>query len=491
MSTAAWRSRRAIFVLVCLFVLAAPGDLAARGGGGRGGGGGFGGGARGGGGSGGFSRGGAARNGSIGGYDRSRAGGGSRGSGQGSRASGQSGYGRAGESRSNSGSFENRRGESVDWESSVTRGEDGLTREGSWSSTSGASGSGSAKIQVKDGQVQGVDRSRQAENAKGETIERTASSERNGDWVEREGSVKTSTGVDAESAGVVKKTDDGFIAQGAVVGKEGAAAGTIVKDGGDVYARGAATDGDSVTYGRAHCSGGTCYGGTVKTDINHYYIEPYYYYPYYYGWYSCPYGSVQTWHSAYGTPIYGCSNVTVIHTTIALGPSSTTSSTSGSGSALPEAQVTSAPVLMYEVAPDVVVYATTYRPEGVYAEKQGTRFFWAPGPKKSSSDAKGWIEKAGSMPAPSANATVITYTIGKRIVYLTNERPAPGFFAESASHLFAWIPGVREPDEEELDTIRTAITAQRAGGQAALDREARKLETSREPPPASDTPPAS
>ena len=481
---------RSVLVVVAALLLAPAAELAAgggRGGGGRGGGG-F---SRGGGG---FSRGGAARGGSIEGYDRSRAGSGAWSGDNASRPAKSTrspSQGGAPGSTSRDGSFENRRGETVDWSSSTTRTEDGIQHEGSWESTSGASGSGSSNARIEDGKLQGGDRSRHVESAQGETLDREVSSQRKGDSVEREGSLETSTGIDADSAGTIKKTDDGFVAQGAVSGKNGAAAGTIVKDGNQVYARGAATDGDKVTWGRAHCNSGTCTGGRVTADIDHYYHQPYYYYPYYYGWYSCPYGSVQTWHGAYGTPIYGCSNVTVVHTTIALGPSSSDASKSGGGTGSREAQVTSAPVLMYEIDPQVVVYATSYEPVGVYSVEQGTRFYWAPGPSQKAADAKKWIEQAGAMPAPTANATVITYTIGKQLVYLTNEAPAPGFFSEPSDQLFAWIPGVRKPSDEERDAIRSAITAQDAGGRAALDREARKLEKNREPPPASDAQPAS
>jgi hypothetical protein len=143
---------------------------------------------------------------------------------------------------------------------------------------------------------------------------------------------------------------------------------------------------------------------------------------------------------------------------------------------------------MYEIDERVVVYATSYEPEGVFAVEHAKRFFWAPGPRESAPDAEKWIASAGKMTAPTANATVITYSIGDRIVYLTNERPVPGFYAEPSEGLFAWIPGVREPSDEERDTISTAVTAQRAGGRAALDREARKLEKNHEPPP--ESPPA-
>lgn len=439
---------------------------------------------------GGYSRGGMARSGSIGGYPGS------------TRRSG-SDYRRApsqrttpsqrGDSRSNEGSFETRRGHTVDWESEVTRGDDGFQRETSWESTSGASGSGSSNVRVQDGQVQSVDRSRHVESASGETLDREVSSERDGDWVVREGSIKTSTGIDADTASAIRRTDDGYVAHGAISGRDGAAAGTIVRDGDDLYVRGARIEGDDVTWGRVRCNNGRCTGGRVTADLDDYYYYPYYYYPYYYGWYSCPSGTVQTWNGAYGTPVYGCSHVTVVETTIALGPSDSSRSlagdpsssvaASGSTSSSGEARVTSAPVLMYEIDPTVVVYSTDYRPAGVETVKKGDRHFWAPGPKDKSREVEQWASLASAMPAPTANATLITYTIGSRTVYLTNERPAPGYFSESSDQLFAWIPGVRKPSESDREAIGTAIAAHRAGGRNALDREARKLEANREPPP--------
>ena len=138
---------------------------------------------------------------------------------------------------------------------------------------------------------------------------------------------------------------------------------------------------------------------------------------------------------------------------------------------------------MYEVNPEVVVYATTYTPPDVYSVQQGQRYYWAPGPADESAEAKQSIATAGELPQPTANATVITYTISGRIVYLTNERPAPGYYAETADQLFVWVPGVRSPTEDERDLIRTAITAHRSGGKDALAREVRKLEKNRERPP--------
>jgi hypothetical protein len=454
MSRFAKRRVGRLLALTAIFVLVGALELDARG---RGGGGGM----RGGGMRGGISRGGPAGGGSIrhggsrssGGYGGSGGSGGYRGSGgygggsgrygggSGGYGGGSGGYGggsrqggfegqgtpRApGDSIEREGSFENRRGETVDYDATVTRTEDGIKREGSWESSSGASG--------------------------GATI---------------------------------VKTDKGTAVRGGVVGEDGAAGGTVVRKGNETWARGGATDGNKATWGRGHCKGGHCSGGGVTVKAKDYYRYPYYYHPYYYGWYSCPVG-MTTWRSRYGTPIYSCSNVIVISTTISLGVSDTSTSGGGGGSAFwpTEATVTSAPVLMYEINDDVVVYATTYAPKGVHSEKQGERYFWAPGPAEGDDPlVTDWIVLAGTMPQPTANATVITYTIGDRIVYMTNERPAPGFFTEEADRLYVWLPGVRKPTAEDLEVISRAVTAQQSGGKDALDREARKLEEGREPPP--------
>jgi hypothetical protein len=495
--------------LAGLFVFGLATDVDARGRGG--GGGGF----RGGG----ISRGGPARGGSI---RHERSGGGyrsyDRGRGDyGSRDRGGSGAGdwgasdgrqrrggfESGESVERDGSFETRRGETVDYSGSVTRTEDGFEREGSWSSTSGASGGGSGSVTTGDGEVQSSDRSRHATGAGGETVQREIHSERHDDHVDREGSIRSSTGIDADSKGTIKKTDDGFVARGAVAGENGVAGGTVVRKGDHTLARGGATDGKRATWGRVHCTGSRCYGGRVTANIRTYYRDPYYYYPYYYGWYSCPYGGITTWYSRYGTPIYGCANVVVVHTTISLGSSDADyvpstdgnwfadSGSKGGGSRAAttsrtgpkESAVSSAPVLMYEINDEVVSYATSYEPVGVYSVQHEDQFYWLPGPAKESKEASQWSASASDMKQPTANSTVITYAVGERIVYLTNERPIPGFYSESADELFVWIPGVQEPSDEERAIIREVVAAHRAGGKDALDREVRKLQQGREAPP--------
>jgi hypothetical protein len=176
----------------------------------------------------------------------------------------------------------------------------------------------------------------------------------------------------------------------------------------------------------------------------------------------------------WGTPVYACHQTMIVTTTFL---------TSSSRGDLPiEVAATSSPVVMYEIATDLVVYATSYEPRGVYSKKINDRYFWPPGLAKSSPEAKGWVSRAAEMSKPSSNATVITYTIGEKLVYLTNERPVFGIHAERSDALFVWIPGVREPSSEEKDAIATAVSAHSEGGGKALDLEVRKLEEDRSPP---------
>jgi hypothetical protein len=157
------------------------------------------------------------------------------------------------------------------------------------------------------------------------------------------------------------------------------------------------------------------------------------------------------------------------------------SSNSGSGQSV-EVQATSAPVVMYELEPSVVVYSTSYEPEGLYSVAHTDRYYWVPGVKKKSPLAAERIERAIEAKKPSANATVITYQVGDDLVYLTNEPPVDGIHAQSSDRIYAWIPGTSEPSQQQTDALATALTAHRDGGSASLEREVRKLQESRQPP---------
>lgn len=377
-----------------------------------------------------------------------------------------------------------RGGETVEYSGSTTRTEDGISRSGSLEGSRGGSSSGQADIEIGQKGVEDVERKRSAETAGGESIDREISSERDGNWRVREGEVKTSTGVDAETASVFTKTDDGFIARGAFEGGDYAGAGTVVRDGNGSYRRGAITDGDDIRFGRTHCSGGTCYGARTTVDIDSYYYSPYYHYPYYYAYYACPHYSSSVIIGYYGTPVYSCSNVYVVSTTVVMSSRSSSSGDSSStGSSLPiEVQATSAPVVMYGLDEAGVVYSTSYEPSSVYSSKKAGRYYWVPGVAEKTKQADTWIERALESEKPSANATVITYTIGDQLVYLTNEPPAAGIHSQQADQLYAWIAGTSEPSLEEADALATALAAHHGGGSASLEREVRKLQESKEPP---------
>jgi hypothetical protein len=388
------------------------------------------------------------------------------------------------------GTYTGRGGETVDYSGSVKRTDDGLERSGTWESSTGATGSVDSKVGVEDGRVTGAERSRQGESASGETIERTVSSERHGDVVEREGEIKTSTGIDAETESRIKKTDDGFAAEVYAEGKDGEAYGQIVRDGDDVYARGVSRDGDDVSWGRMHCDSGRCTGGRVHADLDDYDGYPYYYYPYYYAYYACPPGHSTVVIGSYGTSVYSCSTTVIISTTVTYSSSNSFSETTSSGGGYSggqakvqaQAQVKSSPVVMYEISPKLVVYATSYDPEGLYAEKSGEYYYWVPGAAKGTPEVKKWIKQAQQRDEPTANSTVITYTINDRLVYLTNERPMQNIHAEQADGLYAWLSGVAAPNEKQQDALTTALTTHREGGEKALDAKVRELQEGREPP---------
>ena len=341
-------------------------------------------------------------------------------------------------------------------------------------------------MRTENGRVESIERSRHVETAAGETGSREMSSRRDGNAIVREGSIRTSTGIDADTAGVIRRTDDGFVARGVVSGERYAGAGTIVRSDGRTYVRGVATDGDRITAGRIHCNGNHCHGARVVADVNSYYYYPYYYYPYYYAYYACPAYGTTVVVGYYGTPVYSCSQVVVVSTTVVLSSAdSNYLAGSGSGSEV-SVQATSVPVVMYEVDPGTVVYATTYEPDDVYSTEDDGRYFWLPGAKKNTKDAKKSIEAAIEAEKPTANATVITYQMGDRLVYLTNEPPVEGTYSTHSEELFAWIAGVAEPSSKDRDAIAGALTAHGEGGSAALEREVRKLQESREPPPSAE-----
>src|SRR6185295_7695420 len=179
-------------------------------------------------------------------------------------------------------------------------------------------------------------------------------------------------------------------------------------------------------------------GGTVYYAGG--YVAPYYV-PYYY---PCPMGMTTVMRGA-GAMVYSCPVTPMISTTVPL----TAMMMASKKMQAESAQVTSSPVVMYQVASDTVVYATSYKPAGVYWENERGRQYWVPGPSSGSSEVKDDIRRAAAMQTPTANATVITYTISGQTVYLTDQSPLHGIYSQKAGALYAWIPGVSKPSSSQ------------------------------------------
>jgi hypothetical protein len=381
-------------------------------------------------------------------------------------------------------------GQSASHTGSVTKDDGSFSYSGSGSTSAGASSHTTASGTTSDGRVQSMNTSMSGTNADGVSGSHDGSWNRTEDGVQYNGSSSTSTGKWSDSAAEVTKTDDGFVAHGATVNSQGAASGTVVKDGDQVYGRSVSTNGEQVTHNRTSCVDGSCTTTSVTTTsaptVQQYYAAPYYYYyPQYYAYYACPPGSVHVVTGGAGTAVYSCGVTPVISTTIPLTAAMMAVAAKGKqahGETPATAQVTSSPVVMYRVASDTVVYATSYEPQGLYWEDVKDRYLWVPGAATASSAVKTAIEHASTMSVPTANATVITYTISGERVYLTNEAPIAGTFSERADVLYAWIPGVRSPTQAQKDAIATAVTAHQQGGAQALASEVQKLQQGKPAP---------
>ncbi|MEW6268823.1 MAG: hypothetical protein AB1689_05945 [Thermodesulfobacteriota bacterium] len=378
-------------------------------------------------------------------------------------------------------------GQSGSHTGSVTKDDGSFSYSGSGSTGAGGSSSTSATGTYSDGRVQSLDTSVSGTNQAGVSGSHDGSFSRDGDGVQYHGSSSTSTGKWSDSAAQVTKTDDGFVAHGATANSQGAASGTVVKDGDQVYGRSVSTDGEEVTRSRTACVDGDCTRTSVTTTaptVQQYYASPYYYHPQYYAYYACPPGSVSVVTGGAGAAVYSCGVTPVITTTIPLTAAMLVAAKSKQSHAdsAATAQVTSSPVVMYRVASDTVVYATSYAPQGLYWQDVKDRYLWVPGAANGSSDVKTAIERAAGMTVPTANATVITYTIAGERVYLTNEAPIAGTFSERADVLYAWIPGVTRPTQAQKDVVATAVTAHQQAGAQALAGEVQKLQQGKPAP---------
>jgi hypothetical protein len=379
-------------------------------------------------------------------------------------------------------------GQSAEHSGSVTKDDGDFAYSGSSSNSAGASSHTTASGTYANGQVTSLNTNMNGKNAAGQTGSHDGNWNRNGDTVSYYGNSQTSTGRQSAAAGTATKTDDGWVAHGAAEDNQGAAAGTVVKDGNDVYARSVSTNGTTVNHNYMNCQGVNCTRTTVTTVPPPYYpvsVAQYSYYPSTYAYYSCPPGSMTVMSGMGGAAVYSCGVTPVVSATVPLmammAMAHKKQQQSAPGAPPPTAQVTSSPVVMYQVSSDTVVYSTSYSPQGLYWEKVKDRSFWVPGAATGSSTVQKDIERASQMSAPTANATVITYTIGGSLIYLTNQAPLPGVYTERAGQLYAWMPGVTKPSSSQKDTIATAVTAHEQGGEKALAAQVEKTQQQKPP----------
>jgi hypothetical protein len=380
-------------------------------------------------------------------------------------------------------------GQSAEHSGSVTKDDGDFSYSGSSSNSAGASSNTTASGTYADGRVTSMNTSMNGKNAAGETGSHDGNWNRDGSTVSYYGNSQTSTGRQSAAAGTATKTDDGWVAHGAAENNQGAAAGTVVKDGNDVYARSVSTNGTTVNHNYTNCQGGDCTRTTVTTVPPPYYpasITQYSYYPSTYAYYSCPPGSMTVMSGMGGAAVYSCGVTPMVSTTIPLmammAMAHKKSQQSSAGAPPATAQVTSSPVVMYQVSSDTVVYSTSYSPQGLYWESVKNRSLWVPGAATGTTDVKRDIERAAEMSSPTANATVITYTIGGSLIYLTNQAPMPGVYSQRAGQLYAWMPGVTKPSTAQRDTITTAVTAHEKGGAKAIAAQVEKTQKQKPPP---------
>lgn len=163
-----------------------------------------------------------------------------------------------------------------------------------------------------------------------------------------------------------------------------------------------------------------------------------------------------------GDIVYSCAVTPVVSTTVPL--------TTGGASA----QVTSASVLMFQVSPGVAVYVTSFRPQGVYCKDVEGRYYWIPGAASASPEVDDALNAAAAMQQPTANATVITYAVGGSLVYFTAQPPLHGIYSQSATSLYAWMPGIAQPSDAQRDAIAASVTVHGQQGARALADAARR-----------------
>lgn len=252
-------------------------------------------------------------------------------------------------------------------------------------------------------------------------------------------------------------------ARDAAVDDRGAAGAAAVRDGDAAAVNGARPIGEQAIPNLADCEHGDCARTTLTTLPAAVGVAPgANFIPY--NSYPCP-GGAEMMPSVSGDIVYRCAVTPVVTATVPL-------TGSIDGAAAPAtAQVTSSPVIAYDMSSGVVVYSTSYAPTGVFSSQANGRYYWIPGAATGTPEVEDNIEAATEMAQPSANATVVTYTVNGERTYLTSQPPIAGIYNQPADRLYAWMPGVKDPTQAERDIVGSVVAAHRDNGARALHDE--------------------
>lgn len=315
-----------------------------------------------------------------------------------------------------------------------------------------------------------------AESASGETATHTGTVTQENGYVTYDGSSSTSTGRSSQTHGTAAATDAGLVIGGTTTNNQGSAAGVALVNENGVKAAGIATNGETVKAGAITASDGTVQGasatltpgsgdgvtvttttasagsGISQTSTTYTPAGTYYVYP-------VPGGAAIVHHGIYGYPIYWWAATPIVTAMVPIADSGSSATTSTPASY--------SPVVSYATQ-SAAVYATSYAPTGLYAERRGDRYYWVPGAARRSTEVDDAILTASRMPAPTAGGTVIWYPINGSSVYLTNEPPLRGIYERTLGDLHGWIPGVSTPNAMQQQALETALTAHAQAGSEAL-----------------------
>ena len=122
-------------------------------------------------------------------------------------------------------------------------------------------------------------------------------------------------------------------------------------------------------------------------------------------------------------------------------------------------QLHSQPALVFAVAGELPVFATTHAPGGVYAERVRQREYWVPGAASATPAVKRAIERARAE-SPARGTTVVFAQVGTATVVMTDAAPAGETHSEAAGERRAWIAGVAAPNAAQRAAIAAAIEAE-------------------------------